>query len=875
MKKYYRLLAGLIVASAVWSVSNALADTAAGIIAAGANGTVTYDNASGAYPVITAIYSQPGTVNGRTYTGWAFFVADSTGSIEIYGALPSGSYTPAVGDAVSITGSYAPYSGTQPEINPVTAITLQSTGNTFPFGLPYFYDNIQQFTNTTGTLPASNICTAPIIFRNVTLWSDLAGTTPPPAVFNAASGGNTTLYAKDSAGNVVEAYHWASSYSDAGKLAGLSIPTGLVSIAGFLSKSSGYAPEIGLMELVGIGPLIGNVPNQYGPTNTVFGPIAFTVSSTNTAANIVVTASSSQTSVIANGSPSIVLTMDGSGTNRTITLTPQVNVQGLVTITINAYDPGSTLTSQATFNVCVGCPDFVNGGPANTIVPENATPKTNSLPFTVWDYETPTSLTVSVLSCTDTNLLPLSNIKLSGTGTNLVVSVTPKTGTNGYAFVTLQVVDPTPLTNTAGFYVTVPPHFGVLASDNFNAYGNDLLIGDVANTQWLCTGQCDSNDFFIVSGKAQIASTNYQDVGLSGPAFSPWLNLPVAFGSTPFQFTANHGDSTDTLGNSNISGGVLYSSFTLNATVLPQSNGTYFAHFRNTGSGQSGVKARVFVTTNSAAAGKYRVGIAENGYVVTAIVPKDLSLGTNYTVASRYNVSSGDSTVWVNPTDEGDLSASEPYPDGGTSYIVSYGLANTYGGAVGDTVGVLYVDNLILGTAFTDVIPATAPTVTTAAATGVTAYAATLNGSVDPNGADTSAYFQYGTTTAYTGGYSTTNTFVAGSGSNSIPAFAISGLNSGTTYHFQAVGKNSVGTTLGADKTFTTVSVAPLSPQLNYTFSAGTLSLNWSASGFGVYSSSSPVGPRSGWSLVGSTSPVTVTPLSNGSPRYYTLWGTF
>ena len=35
-------------------------------------------------PVVTAILSQPGTWNGKTYTGWSFLAQDSSGSLDIF-----------------------------------------------------------------------------------------------------------------------------------------------------------------------------------------------------------------------------------------------------------------------------------------------------------------------------------------------------------------------------------------------------------------------------------------------------------------------------------------------------------------------------------------------------------------------------------------------------------------------------------------------------------------------------------------------------------------------------------------------------------------------------------------------------------------------
>ena len=97
---------------------------------------------------------------------------------------------------------------------------------------------------------------------------------------------------------------------------------------------------------------------------------------------------------------------------------------------------------------------------------------------------------------------------------------------------------------------------------------------------------------------------------------------------------------------------------------------------------------------------------------------------------------------------------------------------------------------------------ANAPLVTTGAASKVGAKTATLNGTVNPNGAGTNYWFQYGTTTSY--GLQT-GTHGAGSGTSSHPVSAgIFGLVAGTTYHYRLVAQNSAGTTNGADQTFTT-----------------------------------------------------------------------
>ncbi len=48
-----------------------------------------------------------------------------------------------------------------------------------------------------------------------------------------------------------------------------------------------------------------------------------------------------------------------------------------------------------------------------------------------------------------------------------------------------------------------------------------------------------------------------------------------------------------------------------------------------------------------------------------------------------------------------------------------------------------------------ETLAAAKPVVATGAASSVLTQSATLNGTVDPNGSDTTYYFEYGTTTAY------------------------------------------------------------------------------------------------------------------------------
>ncbi len=93
------------------------------------------------------------------------------------------------------------------------------------------------------------------------------------------------------------------------------------------------------------------------------------------------------------------------------------------------------------------------------------------------------------------------------------------------------------------------------------------------------------------------------------------------------------------------------------------------------------------------------------------------------------------------------------------------------------------------------------PSVETKAATSVRETEATLNGIVNPDGAETKYDFEYGTTISY--GSKTTEVGVGSSTSNLEVSKTITGLVPGTTYHFRIVAMNSYGTTDGSDHMFT------------------------------------------------------------------------
>ena len=93
------------------------------------------------------------------------------------------------------------------------------------------------------------------------------------------------------------------------------------------------------------------------------------------------------------------------------------------------------------------------------------------------------------------------------------------------------------------------------------------------------------------------------------------------------------------------------------------------------------------------------------------------------------------------------------------------------------------------------------PAATTEAASAVTATEATLHGTVNPEESDTHYHFEYGPTTSY--GTKTSEVDAGSGASNLKESTAITGLKTGTTYHFRIVATNNSGqTTNGEDETF-------------------------------------------------------------------------
>ena len=130
------------------------------------------------------------------------------------------------------------------------------------------------------------------------------------------------------------------------------------------------------------------------------------------------------------------------------------------------------------------------------------------------------------------------------------------------------------------------------------------------------------------------------------------------------------------------------------------------------------------------------------------------------------------------------------------------------------------------------------PTVTTGAASKITASSAQVAGTVDPNGVATTYHIDYGLTTGYDA--STTETS-AGSGTAAVPVSAkLSGLVEGTLYHYRVVATTATGSAVSPDKTFKTS--GPKITSVVFTGSSANPTVTITGTNLGTEPSGSPAG---------------------------------
>ncbi len=171
-----------------------------------------------------------------------------------------------------------------------------------------------------------------------------------------------------------------------------------------------------------------------------------------------------------------------------------------------------------------------------------------------------------------------------------------------------------------------------------------------------------------------------------------------------------------------------------------------------------------------------------------------------------------------------------------------------------------------------------APTATTNAASAISANAATLNATVNDNGAATSVSFDWGTSISYGNSASATPATVnAGAGSTAVTG-SLSGLACNTVYHYRVNATSSEGTTQGSDVSFTTGPCVPGAPTAVTAMAGNTeVSVSFTApasNGGSAITSYTVTSNPGGLTGTGAASPITVSGLTNGTAYTFTVTAT-
>ncbi len=179
------------------------------------------------------------------------------------------------------------------------------------------------------------------------------------------------------------------------------------------------------------------------------GVIPFTVWDVESApALLSVSGASSNTNLVPNAN----IVFGGSGSNRTVSITPQADRNGATTIAVFVSD--GSVTNAVNFSLTV---NPVNDLPSissitNQIIPEDFS---TNIAFTVADKETgPDAM---VYSATSSNPSLISAFAFGGVGTNRFITLVPATNQSGSATITVSMQDADGGSNSTSFALSVLP----------------------------------------------------------------------------------------------------------------------------------------------------------------------------------------------------------------------------------------------------------------------------------------------------------------------------------------------------------------------------------------------------------------------------------
>jgi uncharacterized repeat protein (TIGR01451 family) len=260
-------------------------------------------------------------------------------------------------------------------------------------------------------------------------------------------------------------------------------------------------------------PTLQAISNRTINEDTVLGPISFTVGDLETpAGSLEVIAFSSNQALVPNGN----INLGGSGSSRTITVTPAPNVSGVVNITRVVTDAAGATASQTFTNTIIA----VNDPPTITDIPQQSVDEDavlGPIAFTVGDIETAAG-TLTVFGASDNPaLIPNGNIQFSPPGSAArTVTIRPATNQFGTATITVTVSDGTTTANdtfivTVNFVNDLPTISDIgnrAVNEDTSSGAISFTVGDVENAAGLLTPQgTSSNPTLVPNGNITFGGT--------------------------------------------------------------------------------------------------------------------------------------------------------------------------------------------------------------------------------------------------------------------------------------------------------------------------------------------------------------------------------
>jgi hypothetical protein len=183
-------------------------------------------------------------------------------------------------------------------------------------------------------------------------------------------------------------------------------------------------------------PSISDIKEQAVVQGNSTGALSFTVADAETSPGVLSLSGASSNPTLV---PAAGIVFGGTGSTRTVTVSPAANQSGTAIITVTVSDGALTATNSFVVTVSPANTAPTISDIVNQSIGEDA--KTGPLAFTIYDAQTAADSLMVTATSSNPALVPNSAIVLGGTGPNRTVDITPLANQNGTTVITVTVSD--------------------------------------------------------------------------------------------------------------------------------------------------------------------------------------------------------------------------------------------------------------------------------------------------------------------------------------------------------------------------------------------------------------------------------------------------